>query len=457
MDEHQDQSLAKKSRESCLLSAGFFTCLLFVGYIAFSLQDANGDLLPAATWLKLVLVGGCVSIAAMLRGKMRFSIGSLRVLGLVVALTLLSLLSALWSDFPGLVSQRSLLIWGPILSVFALTSLDSHPRRTFLAFAWAMTLIGTALSTVGVVMFLFATPEVIDSIRVWALQIGPLTLAQQAYGSPSLLRTTGMLGNPNRLASLLMITLPLSVGLTAYTQTIRQSGNETGFLSMIPKRLFVALVVQLAALLATFSRTGFVATFAACSVLLVLLYYATRNSIPVKTMVGGVFIGVLGLLYAAQGVGSGRLSLSLSGRDEIWAGVISGALETPFLGVGFGVVGESVLYPLGIHQHPHNTYLTAFAELGVVGFLLFVVLWVVALREGFRAYLYQLPAEQILLGTGLAVQIGMVVHGLAETTVLRFTFRSLVWAYLLGFLCHPGMIRASRNPTRPDNAVDTMR
>jgi hypothetical protein len=163
------------------------------------------------------------------------------------------------------------------------------------------------------------------------------------------IRGVGLFGDPNDLAITLLALLPLCVAL-------RRDG------AWFSNALFVWLPVALItySVYLTRSRSGVVALAA---VLMVSLRHRIGNVLSVG-------IGVLALLvFVAVGFIGGRsleLDQSAMGRIHAWSDGLQMLKSSPIWGIGFGMFTQ---------YHPraaHSSYVQCFAELGLVGYLLWL-------------------------------------------------------------------------------------
>lgn len=150
--------------------------------------------------------------------------------------------------------------------------------------------------------------------------------------------------------------------------------------------LLAAAAVTVVALVLTFSRGGFVALAVAC-----VLYLLWRRS--VKTLIAGAVVIVAALALApaavyerlATGEGGGLNAISAGRVDGLWLPLLPEVLRNPLFGNGISSILWSEAMRSGAgHQvlavtHPHNAYLEALLDMGIVGAVLlcgyFVHVW----------------------------------------------------------------------------------
>jgi O-antigen ligase len=153
--------------------------------------------------------------------------------------------------------------------------------------------------------------------------------------------------------------------------------------------LFFAMGVVVLALLLTFSRGAFLGF-----IIVNVIYLFSRRR--VKTLVlAGLLVPVgLALMPGAvwyrvtMGFGEGLNTISAGRVDGIWMPLLPTLMESPIWGKGLGsILWSAPMIDGRLEQvaHPHNAYLQAFMDLGVVGLVLLVGFWIYMWRR-FRDY-----------------------------------------------------------------------
>ena len=173
------------------------------------------------------------------------------------------------------------------------------------------------------------------------------------------------------------------------------------------------------ALLLTQSRGGLLALI---SILLMQVYFSARDR---KTRIRRIaFVLVVCLLATAvAGFFFQRLGeiddFTTVSRLAIWAGAFTVFAQSPLLGTGFGnlrgLMGGLLNLPDGWTGDAHNLYLELLAETGLIGFVVFSVLVVLALRTALR----QLRKTENHFNKMIAIAIftaicGVLVHGTVD-------------------------------------------
>ncbi|MEI6084822.1 MAG: O-antigen ligase family protein [Verrucomicrobiota bacterium] len=164
----------------------------------------------------------------------------------------------------------------------------------------------------------------------------------------------------------------------------------------------------------TGSRGGFVA-FAAMVMtgLFCLVPKGSRRTwwvVVALVVIAGIFVG-------AQQAGFIKLGTeSVSARRDYWQGAIQIARDHPWLGTGPGTFGS--IYPkyktalTEEAQLVHNNFLQMWSDSGVAGFVIFALLWLVALRDSFELARQRYgDAAAIAVCAALA---GWTVHSLMD-------------------------------------------
>jgi O-antigen ligase len=253
---------------------------------------------------------------------------------------------------------------------------------------WTLTLVSVPLAYAG-----------ISQYQSGALERGRIT----GYAS-------GLTANPNDLAMMVDLILPLAVtvGLLAKTSWGRVSA-------------FVIVGINLACLAATHSRGGFVG-------LAVMLLAALSLAVRRKKW------ALIGLFIVALPIGVALLPSSLTERLATIGSVesddtgssqarLTGMLAAmeymanhPIAGAGLGQDIQAVIETLGTKgkwEHVHNSYLVVGADLGVTGLAIYLAMVIFAYRRVTKVERESLAAgreELSMMASGLKVSfIGLLV------------------------------------------------
>ncbi len=243
-------------------------------------------------------------------------------------------------------------------------------------------------------------------------------------------RITGTAGDPNELAALLVAALPLAVFLA--------SSKSRGRLR--PLTALAAALLCIAGIFATVSRGGLIALGVA---LLAALFVAGRWR-PKAGLAVGITLASALVYFSMVPAAVERVTRleGGTGRSDIWTVGWRMVRDNPVSGVGAGNFEQSgvkyLLEPGGILRSDlivdeakvaHNTYLHIFAELGLVGLLLFIGVICFSLACALRAARITSSVELEALARGVFVSL---VGLLTADFFISEQFSKQLWL-LLGF------------------------
>jgi O-Antigen ligase len=201
--------------------------------------------------------------------------------------------------------------------------------------------------------------ETIDSKTEWdGAEGGPEQPPPPSPDEDWRLKTAGLFGDPNDLALTLIALVPIAFGL-------RRGG------AYVRNTLFVWIPIALIlyGVYVTRSRGGVLTL--AC-VLGLLLRHRLGNTMSLVASGGAVMV-----LLAAGFVGSRSMSIdvSASGRIDMWSAGMQELKYSPVWGIGFGSFNDYN------NKAAHSAYVECFAELGMVGYLIWLGLLVLTLDD----------------------------------------------------------------------------
>lgn len=190
----------------------------------------------------------------------------------------------------------------------------------------------------------------------------------------SMQRYSSFGGNPNGVAALMALSLPVA-----------------WFLSLLQKKGFwywinlLYLPSALFAIVLTASRGGFV--IAVVGLLLVPLTYTSLERgrrVLVAAVLACLVAGIVSTVPLANftriaDTTSELTEGNVSNRSQIWRAGLERFSERPLLGVGTGGFSRAVAPLLGASIPAHNAFITVLTEMGVVGFALFSLNLIVVL------------------------------------------------------------------------------
>lgn len=346
------------------------------------------------------------------------------------ALLVVLLVPAVWLSPLPEVSWRAgaLLVAG--LATFSTVVNWARDERRLWLIAWGLVAAGAALAMIAPLgVTWFATRQ---------LGLAPTELYRSM---PRLLSDTI---HPNVLAGALTVIIPLPLALVvlggggwgvAHRRWLRAGLNV----------LWITVWLLMAGVLVlTQSRGGYVATaVATCAVLTAWRPYMGLTFIVLgeALALGYVRLGGPGLADYLFSTGS---IASWQGRLDIWVEAAAMLRDFPLTGVGIGVFREvmAAVYPLGERgagtaDHAHNLLLQIGVDLGMIGLIAYLGLWLAATLGAWRAFrrlrragqpgLAPLAALAAGAGAGL---IALMVHGMFDAVTWGTKPAFLAWAVL---------------------------
>ena len=273
--------------------------------------------------------------------------------------------------------------------------------------------------------------------------------------------------NPDHLAGLLDMAIPVSVGLFLYKGGLlreRYGRSTRGIISLLGSRkalwlwvLSLGVLVMVLAHIFTLSRMGHISVMAAFGIVFVL-YGTKKLRLPVVVMIILLSLGTLWAMW--EGMGAviakwGMLENSFQGRHEVWKGAFSLAANFPLFGTGLGTfrLAYSPYKASGFgattYDHAHNDYVEMFADTGMIGSIPWIAFFCLFLFLVTRSWFRNDSFFAGTIGTGcIAAVIAALVHSLADfnlqipaNTAILFVVMGMTWR--MTEIPHPA--RASSN------------
>lgn len=193
-------------------------------------------------------------------------------------------------------------------------------------------------------------------------------------------------------------------------------------------------MLQLTALIFTFSRAGILA--AVLSLLLFLWFSGSRRGLAWSILCLFAIIGTVFLIRPSF-LDLRRFSFDLNLRQLAWQPLWEYIRNNPFIGVGFGVSYEALLEPAGVELTAHNAFLAIWSEIGILGFILWLCLWLFPVYFAKRFLPSASGEARLVLSTVLALTLSLLIHQFFEASILRYGFHTLFWVYSLALMVHP--------------------
>lgn len=375
----------------------------------------NGLLTPDIRWMTLVILAALLAIWVAIRWQFRWRwTGSALDIGLALGAAAIGLsLLANTEDW----RRISIGIW--YLTLYGMLWYLLHD---LIAYNWIKrSQVADALLAAGGLIIALGWLQ----SREW---LGSLLLVFQGGEALPLPRPVSTLGNPNTLAAMLVVLVPLGA---AYALTSR------GIARLVTA--FYALA-GLLLLILTYSRGGWIGTAAGLALLgaiaLVQVDFRAwwaRASVLRRLGAGSLGVaavgGAVGLaLVLVRSLDEGGRSLGL--RTFIYETAVRLFQETPLFGSGLFTFGGGLARlnstpPTEPHSHAHNLLLHMGAELGIVGLIALVTLSILAalaarrlLRGPRPSGLHEQRQRTAQIG-GCAAVFGAAVHHLLDLPAMN--------------------------------------
>ncbi len=190
----------------------------------------------------------------------------------------------------------------------------------------------------------------------------------------SIERYVGLGGNPNGVAAIMALALPVAYFLGAF-------GSRGGWRWLN----FLYLPLAVFGIILTASRGGFLIALTGLLVVPLTAGYLRQRG-RVAVIVGAVVV-VAGLAPFVPVGNFSRIAETssevsegnVSNRSQIWAGGLELYRTSPLIGVGTGSFNSAIEPVLGYSIAAHNAFLIVLIETGIIGFALFVLNFVIVL------------------------------------------------------------------------------
>ena len=347
---------------------------------------------------------------------------SLRPLPILAALGALWILVGLVSALNAPDSWAGVGLWRayfvePILLVWCIWQQIDSPRR--------IRHISGTLIGVGTIVGLYA-------IFQWFTGYG----IPNPWQEESVRRVTAWLGYPNAIALLLAPLVSIAVGLT-----LRLRKQETGNRKQKYQLLcWMAGIIMMLAVLFARSEGGLIGIGAGL-VTMGLLFSKQTRKITLALIVAGVIIVAAVPALRSYAVHTVTLNdcptlyeCSLTLRRTQWVDTWTMLKDGRLLyGAGLGGYQKAMLayhnHPgIEIYLYPHNVFLNFWAELGLAGLILFLVIIAAFWRSVASAL--RTPSRTLAVGAAGAM-VTLLVHGLVDVPYFKNDLAVLFWLIIL--------------------------
>jgi len=374
----------------------------------FILLIAPQSFLPVLGTLRIALVAAVVGILAHLAGCLnrgRPLTVRRREMALAAGLAAWAVVTLPLSYWPGGSAALLLDLFFKTVAIFWLlgNAVDTLPRLTRMA--WGLSLMSVPLALTGIKNFLSGA----------FIPVGHSVRRITGYDA-------GLTANPNDLALMLNIILPLTLALVAANRT----GLARGLL------LSIALL-QVACVVVTFSRAGFLTL---ASVFAIYLWRLVRRG-RVLVAAAAVVCALCGLAVVPGGYLERLATIASVDADPTgssqarWNDTVAAArfvLANPLVGAGAGMNTLALNEIRGpAWMRVHNVYLEYAADLGLPGLALFLLLMFSCLRRARRVRLQAAGVTDLrelsLLAEGIEVALlAFAVAGFFYPVAYNFYF-----------------------------------
>jgi tetratricopeptide (TPR) repeat protein len=187
------------------------------------------------------------------------------------------------------------------------------------------------------------------------------------------------------------------------------------FVGVIWLLLIFAGGVMLFCLVLAGSRGGF-AAFGVMALTIFACWFS-RGERRAAFWIVGLVVALVMVFLLGQRAGFLRLgTTSLESRMDYWRGAVAIARDHPWVGTGPGTFGS--IYPkyktalTEEAQVVHNNFLQMWSDSGVLAFVAYALLWIVAVRDSFRVARQRVGDAAAMAACGALA--GWTVHGLVD-------------------------------------------
>lgn len=206
---------------------------------------------------------------------------------------------------------------------------------------------------------------------------------------------------------------------------------------IIEKRVILKALLAFAIILCTYSilltasRTGFVLMVISTSLVLLQIGIKLRTLVLLILFIfGNLFLLIyfqwipIMTIERIASAASGIMLGNFNNRENVWETVIEIFSHHPFIGVGIGGLDEAMKIDGFEVMASHNTYLGILAQLGIIGFALFIYMLYLAINQ-----MRRLPSEPrwlLILFIILLVGIFTLVYDQRKLTWIFILFAALI-------------------------------
>ncbi|WP_054871585.1 O-antigen ligase [Caloranaerobacter sp. TR13] len=256
-------------------------------------------------------------------------------------------------------------------------------------------------------------------------------------------RVFSVFGNPNILAEYLIMSIPISISLFWFTK------------KLLKKLIFLlSSLILIGTLILTFSRGGWLGFAFGLLIFVVLVEKRLLLSL-IPAGVLAIFIMPSSVIHRITTIGN--LSDSSNAyRIKVWTITLDIIRDNWMTGVGFGYIPFRETFVKYIRTmnvyHAHNMYLETLAEMGIGGFVLFILFIfiiykyaIITLMKNNDRYLKTITAGAL---AGLS---SVLFHGLFENVLYLPRIIITFWTLISFILVAVRLSKDERKKTNLDN------
>lgn len=344
-------------------------------------------------------------------------------------------LSVVWSNFPGISVRRGIRSVGTIVMVLmvltepsAIQAVRVLLRRLYFVHIPLSVIVIKYFRSIGVVYNWSGVEEQWIGLTTDKNSLGQVAMCAGIFFVWQILQDW-----PKKKLTMNVPMLGLTLWILRGSKNIHSSAAILGFVACVVVLFGFQLLRKRAANVKRYVLAGAIA--ALFTVPLVYVGFSFFNTTPLQAVIKA----------------SGR-DMTFTDRDLIWMDVMNNAAKSPILGVGIGAywVGEigydkypmpnwSAKTPTWRPEEGHNGFIDVYAELGIVGVVLFLIVIAYGLTGIFREI-----ETNFSFGTlRLALLLGIIINNLAETSFLKGT-HDLWFLFLLVVVSLPKSFSMNR-------------
>ncbi len=304
---------------------------------------------------------------------------------------------------------------------------------TVLMFIVLEQLITTRRMMKRTLVAVFASSLIPLSYTLYGLVLGhPATEVKQGFT-----RILGTFAQSNGYARYLALIILFGVAIHPYVKGRLKTGLTA---VLVLSGIFLVLTLVIGALIATalgIVLLGLLQRRTALIVAFIVLLIATISLAPGLS-------SRISVLQTQQQIGGQTTGNSLEGRFSYWTEVLPLANSNPVTGIGL----DSTQYETDAAKQPHNDFLRAYVETGIIGLLTYVAMLCTLIATCARAFrrTKRGTADNAIAAGALVCVLGFALESTAANVITEV---STMW-YLLAFVAVASYVgRSAALPLEP--------